>query len=118
MKKIFTIGVYESNEIEFFNKLKNHNIDIFCDIRRRRGVRGSKYSFVNSLRLQKKLDELNIQYQHFIEMSPTKEIRNAQKEEDKENKIEKRKRSFLGDTFISLLGLTAGGLYLTLSSAA
>jgi hypothetical protein len=27
----------------------------FCDIRQRRGVRGAKYSFVNSNRLQQKL---------------------------------------------------------------
>tara|TARA_B100002052_G_scaffold15798_1_gene12629 strand:+ start:16287 stop:16772 length:486 start_codon:yes stop_codon:yes gene_type:complete len=102
MKNLFTIGVYETNEIDFFNKLKNNNIDIFCDIRRRRGVRGAKYSFVNSLRLQEKLNEMNIEYLHFIEMSPSNEIREKQKQEDTKLKIDKRKRSVLGSTFINL----------------
>ena len=39
--KIYTIGVYNSTEQEFFNKLVDNNIDTFCDIRQRRGVRGS-----------------------------------------------------------------------------
>ena len=47
--KIFTIGVYNSSETHFFDKLKNNHIDVFCDIRQRRGVRGRKYAFVNSL---------------------------------------------------------------------
>jgi uncharacterized protein (DUF488 family) len=93
--------VYSLTEAEFFNKLLDNNIDIFCDIRRRRGVRGARYSFVNSLRLQKKLRELNINYFHFLEFSPSKEIREKQKEEDKKLKIMKRERTSLGETFIN-----------------
>ncbi len=52
--EFFTIGVYNSSEKEFFDKLLENNIDTFCDIRQRRGVRGAKYSFVNSNRLQQK----------------------------------------------------------------
>ncbi len=44
--EFFTIGVYNSSENEFFNKLTENHIDTFCDIRQRRGVRGSQYSFV------------------------------------------------------------------------
>ena len=58
--EFFTIGVYNSTETEYFNKLIENNIDTFCDIRQRRGVRGAKYSFVNSNRLQEKLNELDI----------------------------------------------------------
>ena len=58
MLKIYTIGVYGSTEEIFFNKLKLHNIDLFCDIRQRRGVRGSQYKYVNSNYLQAKLQEL------------------------------------------------------------
>ena len=54
--EFFTIGVYNSTEKEFFEKLTQNNIDTFCDIRQRRGVRGAKYSFVNSNRLQQKSD--------------------------------------------------------------
>ena len=97
--KFFTIGVYGSTEDEFFNKLITNNIDTFIDVRRRRGVRGSKYSFVNSKRLQKKLDDLNIYYEHIIELSPTKEIRELQKNDDFRKGILKRERNFLSETF-------------------
>ena len=36
--KFYTIGVYNSTEQEFFNKLIKNNIDAFYDIRQRRGV--------------------------------------------------------------------------------
>ncbi len=45
--KFYTIGVYGSTGNEFFQKLIDNNIDTFCDIRQRRGVRGAKYAFVN-----------------------------------------------------------------------
>jgi len=57
--EFYTIGVYNSTEQEYFKKLTDNNIDTFCDIRQRRGVRGSQYSFVNSNRLQAKLNELD-----------------------------------------------------------
>ena len=60
--KIYTIGVYGSSEEEFFGKLTESQIDLFCDIRQRRGVRGRQYSFVNSNHLQKKLSDLGIGY--------------------------------------------------------
>lgn len=100
MKKLFTIGIYDSTNDEFFSKLTENNIDTFCDIRRRRGVRGSKYSFVNSKKLQTKLSELRISYVHILDLSPTKEIREKQKEEDKRLKILKKERTGLGDAFI------------------
>jgi uncharacterized protein (DUF488 family) len=72
--KFYTVGVYGSTEYDFFKKLTDNNIDTFCDIRQRRGVRGSKYSFVNSNRLQQKLQDIDIKYAHIIELAPTKEI--------------------------------------------
>jgi hypothetical protein len=97
--KFFTIGVYNSTEIEFFNKLTDNNIDTFCDIRQRRGVRGSKYAFVNSNRLQKKLSELGIYYQHELDLAPTQEIRDLQKKTDAINHELKSERRVLGNTF-------------------
>ncbi|HBG70060.1 MAG: hypothetical protein A2W93_09995 [Bacteroidetes bacterium GWF2_43_63] len=98
--EIFTIGVYNSTEKEFFEKLTTLKIDTFCDVRQRRGVRGSKYAFVNSIRLQKRLAELNIQYLYEPGLAPTTEIRNLQKEVDLNLGEQKRDRQQLGKVFI------------------
>lgn len=97
--EFFTIGVYNSTEQEYFNKLTENRIDTFCDIRQRRGVRGAKYAFVNSNRLQEKLNELDIKYGHIIDLAPTKEIRELQKEVDSQQGELKRDRNKLGKVF-------------------
>ena len=97
--KFFTIGVYGSTEQEYFQKLTDNNIDTFCDIRQRRGVRGAKYAFVNSNRLQQTLIELDIKYAHFIDLAPTSEIRELQKEVDAQEGILKKDRDKLGNVF-------------------
>ncbi len=98
--KIFTIGVYGFEEDQFFEALKNSNIDTFCDIRQRRGVRGAKYSFVNSTKLQSKLAELGIKYLHLKQLAPTSEVRLYQKISDMQNNIMKRDRNFLSYEFV------------------
>lgn len=97
--EFFTIGVYNSTEQEYFKKLTDSNIDTFCDIRQRRGVRGSQYAFVNSNRLQQKLSDLDIQYVHVIDLAPTSEIRDLQKEVDDQKGELKRDRNKLGHVF-------------------
>lgn len=97
--EFFTIGVYNSTEQEYFNKLIENHIDTFCDIRQRRGVRGAKYSFVNSNRLQAKLNDLDIKYGHIIDLAPTTEIRDLQKEADTKQGKLKRERNKLGKIF-------------------
>lgn len=99
MENIFTIGVYNSSENEFFSKLKNNHIDLFCDIRQRRGVRGSQYKFVNSRYLQSKLNEHGIGYLYLKELAPTNEIRQHQKDMDKVNGETKKQRTSLGKVF-------------------
>jgi len=99
--QFYTLGVYGLTAEEFFNKLILNAIDTFVDIRRRRAVRGAKFSFVNSKQLQNKLAELKINYLHIIELAPTNEIRNMQKEADKKFGVAKRERNELGETFIS-----------------
>lgn len=101
MIKIFTIGVYNSTEESYFNKLRDNNIDLFCDIRQRRGVRGSQYKYVNSNYLQAKLQELGISYQYIKELAPTNEIRQMQKDVDKANGESKKQRTTLGPVFKS-----------------
>ena len=98
--EFFTIGVYNSTEKEFFEKLTQNNIDTFCDIRQRRGVRGAKYSFVNSNRLQERLNDLEIKYGYIPDLSPTTEIRELQKEIDEEKGELKRGRQKLGKIFV------------------
>ncbi|MCC7454791.1 MAG: DUF488 domain-containing protein [Crocinitomix sp.] len=98
--EFFTIGVYNSTEKEFFEKLTQNNIDTFCDIRQRRGVRGSKYSFVNSNRLQQRLNDLEIKYGYVPDLAPTTEIRELQKEIDAEKGELKRERQELGRLFV------------------
>ena len=97
--EFFTIGVYNSTEQEYFDKLTRHNIDTFCDIRQRRGVRGAKYAFVNSKRLQNKLNELDINYIYVPELAPTTEIRELQKDADKKQGELKKDRNTLGKIF-------------------
>lgn len=97
--EFFTIGVYNSSQEQFFNKLTENNIDTFCDIRQRRGVRGAKYAFVNSNRLQTRLHELDIKYGHEIALAPTTNIRMMQKEADAQLGEYKRDRSKLGEVF-------------------
>lgn len=97
--EFFTIGVYNSTEKEFFNKLLENKIDTFYDIRQRRGVRGAKYSFVNSNKLQGKLAELDIKYGHVLELAPTIEIRELQKKADSRKGELKRDRKELGQVF-------------------
>lgn len=98
--EIFTIGVYGSNEESFFASLGHFEIDLFIDIRRKRGMRGSQYRFANSSYLQKKLNSLGVDYLHLKELSPTDDIRQIQKDEDKKDRIGKRRREVLSETFV------------------
>lgn len=97
---ITTIGVYGFDEEHFFQALLDAQVDTFCDIRRRRGMRGSLYAFANSANLQRRLNELGIRYHHIKDLAPDAEIREQQKAEDKQLGIAKRTRSALGQTFI------------------
>ena len=99
--RIVTIGVYGFCEEAFFEKVRAAGVDVFCDIRWRRGVRGREYAFANSGRLQKRLAELGIRYLHFRELAPTPELRKRQTDADKAAGVQKRERSVLGETFIA-----------------
>ncbi|MCP5523693.1 MAG: DUF488 domain-containing protein [Verrucomicrobiales bacterium] len=96
-----TIGVYGFTEPAFFEALQQAGVDAFCDIRWRRGVRGSEYAFVNSARLQRRLAELGIRYRHFRELAPAPELRRRQTQADAAAGILKRQRTVLGETFVA-----------------
>jgi uncharacterized protein (DUF488 family) len=99
--EFFTIGVYRSTEENFFKKLTDNNIDTFCDVRQRRGVRGGEYRFVNSSYLQQKLHELGIRYYHMFDLAPTTEIRKIQQQEDLQLGEKKRDRKKIGALFVT-----------------
>ncbi len=88
--KIVTIGAYGFDKESFFQALLDAKVDIFCDLRMRRGMRGSTYAFANSSSLQKRLGELGIQYLYLKDLAPDHEIRAKQKQEDEKLGVAKR----------------------------
>jgi uncharacterized protein (DUF488 family) len=99
--KIVTIGAYGFDEQSFFNALAQAGVDTFCDVRFRRGVRGSSYAFVNSRRLQSRLAEEGIRYLHFRDLAPSVELRRRQAAADKTARVAKRQRHELSVEFIT-----------------
>jgi uncharacterized protein (DUF488 family) len=67
---IVTIGVYGFTEKGFFDALQAAGVDLLCDLRRRRAVRGTHYAFANSARLQAQLAERGILYRHILALAP------------------------------------------------
>lgn len=98
---IFTIGGYGFNEDGFFQSLEEAGVDLFCDVRQRRGLRGREFAFLNATRLQSRLRSIHITYMHLKEFAPTTEIRNRQKQADCHQGIQKRSREVLGGEFVS-----------------
>lgn len=98
--RIFTIGVYGFDEDSFFSALTAVGVDTFCDIRQRRGLRGSTYAFANSLRLQDRLAMLGIRYVYRKDLAPSRDVRDVQKREDSRHGVGKRIRTSLSSAFI------------------
>ena len=98
--KLVTIGVYGFDREHFFQALVDAHIDVFCDLRARRGMRGSKYAFTNSRSLQQTLREMGIRYVHIKTLAPGRILREMQRQQDKELRVAKRARKVLGESFI------------------
>lgn len=98
--EIVTIGAYGFEHAAFFQALLDAHVDIFCDLRARRGVRGSQYTFANSTRLQQSLQQIGIRYVHCKELAPSAALRAVQTEEDRQAHVAKRARSVLSQRFI------------------
>lgn len=96
---LLSIGVYGFSEDAFFAALRDANVDCFCDVRARRGLRGSEYAFANSKRLQERLDSLGIAYVHIKHLAPSAAVRGAQHDADASLGIAKRSRTELGPAF-------------------
>jgi len=100
MIKIVTIGAYGFTEESFFKALKAAGVQVFCDIRWRRGVRGADYAFANHKRLQARLEAIGMIYLPRRDLAPSPEIRQRQMDADKAEKVAKRKRSALSTDFV------------------
>jgi hypothetical protein len=98
--EIVTIGAYGWDEEGFFGALARADVDLFCDLRARRGVRGSAYAFANSAHLQARLAGMGIRYLHCVELAPSLETRTAQYAVDRAAKIAKRQRAVLSPAFV------------------
>jgi uncharacterized protein (DUF488 family) len=101
LEKIVTLGVYGSDETSFFAALQRAAVDVFCDIRYRRGLRGREYAFANSCRLQRRLAELGIGYLHFRDLAPSPALRSRQVAVDKLSRVLKRQRLELSPEFVA-----------------
>jgi len=100
VRKLVTIGGYGYTEASFLEALKKANVGAFVDIRQRRGMRGAKYAFLNSERLQASMQRAGIRYVHVKELAPTSAIRGVQKDADKDASVSKHARTQLSDEFV------------------
>ncbi|HZU61501.1 MAG TPA: DUF488 domain-containing protein [Solirubrobacteraceae bacterium] len=99
MKRLCTIGVYEWDLESFLGALRDAEVRVLLDLRQRRGVRGARYAWANSLRLQRALSEAEIGYRHHPELAPTTELRQLQYAEDARQGVGKRSRVRLAPAY-------------------
>lgn len=98
--RIATIGVYDFDADGFIATLDSANVSKVLDVRQRRGVRGSQYAWANAQRLQRRLDEAGIAYEHHPEFAPDTEMRHLQYREDDRTGVGKRSRVELAPEYI------------------
>ncbi len=92
VKRACTIGVYEWQLDTFLEALRDAEVRLLLDVRQRRGVRGSEYSWANAVRVQTALAKSQIAYRHHPELAPTTELRQLQYAEDARSGVGKRSR--------------------------
>jgi uncharacterized protein (DUF488 family) len=92
MRRVATIGVYGFSGPSFLDALRDADVRLLVDVRQRRGVRGSEYAWANSRRLQAALAEAGIEYEHWLSLAPTTELRQRQYAEDARQGVGKRSR--------------------------
>ncbi len=100
MPRIATIGVYEFDAARFIEALDGANVTKLLDIRQRRGVRGPRYAWANSRRLQALVAEAGIAYEHHPELAPDTALRQLQYREDDRLGVGKRSRVRLAPEYV------------------
>lgn len=98
--ELYTIGGYGHTENSFITALQSNSVDLFVDIRQRRGMRGRTYAFLNAKKLEENLKKIGISYLHFKDLAPSNEVRSYQKSADIAATITKRERDKLSPSFI------------------
>jgi uncharacterized protein (DUF488 family) len=98
--RIATIGVYGWTLDGWLDALRAADTRLVLDLRQRRGVRGSEYSWANAQRLEAKLTEAGIPYEHRKELAPTTELRRLQYREDDRVGVGKRSRVGLAPEYV------------------
>jgi uncharacterized protein (DUF488 family) len=101
LERVHTIGVIGFTAEAFCAALTEHGVDVLCDLRARRGVRGREYTFANARRLEPMIAGLGIGYEHFPELSPTEEMRAAQHAVDAAAGVAMRQRAVLAPEFVA-----------------
>jgi uncharacterized protein (DUF488 family) len=100
MPRIATVGVYEFDAASFIAALDDAGVTKVFDIRQRRGVRGPRYAWANSQRLQGLLAEARIGYEYHPEFAPDTELRQLQYRDDDRHGVGKRSRVRLAPEYI------------------
>jgi uncharacterized protein (DUF488 family) len=98
--QLATIGVYCYTAESFIATLRGAGVALLIDVRQRRGVRGPRFTWANSLRLQALLTDAGIAYSHHRELAPTTELRHLQYREDDRNRVGKRSRELLAPDYV------------------
>ncbi len=99
MGTLATVGVYGFTAPAFLSALRDADVRLLIDVRQRRGVRGSEYSWANAQRLTAALEEAGIEYRHHLELAPTTELRQLQYREDDRLGMGKRNREQLAPEY-------------------
>src|SRR5512133_3499937 len=99
VRRVATIGVYESDLDSFLAALRAEDVALLLDVRQRRGVRGREYAWANAQRLEAALAGAGIDYRHHKELAPTTELRHIQYAEDDRLGVGKRSRLALAPEY-------------------
>lgn len=94
-----TIGVYGWTLESFLDALRSAGMSTVLDVRQRRGVRGSEYSWANAQRLETSLAAAGIGYRHHKDLAPTTELRRLQYAVDEKAGVGKRSREKLAAAY-------------------
>jgi uncharacterized protein (DUF488 family) len=98
--RVATIGVYGFSWQTFLATLRDADVRQLLDVRQRRGVRGSDYTWANARRLERGLAQAGIEYRHHRELAPTTELRRLQYAEDERLGVGKRERTRLAPAYV------------------
>ena len=99
MRTLATVGVYGFTADAFLHALRDADVRLLLDVRQRRGVRGSEYSWANAGRLTEAMAGAGIEYRQHLELAPTTELRKLQYREDDRLGMGKRNRERLAPEY-------------------